>query len=101
MSDILTSDKCTFMGVEFITKLTAARAAVNALHRVADCYESKRDAIKMELDLDAIKDIIRASLVDETMTGDDCQTEYNELMDDFLFVCEILLDEEDFRNEFE
>lgn len=101
MSDILTSDKCTFMGVEFITKLTAARAAVQALHRVADCYESKRDAINMEMDLDAIKDIIRASLVDKTMSGDDCQAEYNELLDDFLYVCEILLDEEDFRNEFE
>lgn len=97
MSDILTSDKCTFMGVEFITKLTAARAAVQALHRVSDCYESKRDAITLEMDLEAIKDIIRASLVDKTMTGDDCQAEYNELMDDFLFVCEILLDEPDFH----
>tara|TARA_R100000544_G_scaffold36699_1_gene25533 strand:+ start:267 stop:569 length:303 start_codon:yes stop_codon:yes gene_type:complete len=99
MSDILTSDKCVFMGVEFLTKLTAARAAIQALHRISDCYESKRDAITLEMDLEAIKDIIRTSLVDKTMSGDDCQAEYNELMNDFLLVCEILLDEGDIKDE--
>lgn len=101
MSDIITDEKCTFMGVDFLTKLMAARKAVEALHRGADCYESKRDAINLEVDLSAIKDILRVNLVDPAMTDDDCQLEYDQLLDDFLSVCEILLDEEDFRNEFE
>ncbi len=100
MSDILTSDKCTFMGVEFITKLTAARAAVTALKTSTDHFKAHH-GIRLEMDLEAVKDVIRISLNDETMTGEDVQAEYNELLSDFLEECAELLDEGDVINESE
>ncbi len=100
MSDIVQRDKCTFMGVEFITKLTAARAAVNSLKNSSDNYKQAH-AIRLDMDLEAIRDIIRVSLMDDTMSSDDVQDEYDNLLDTFLEECLDYLEEGDLTNEFE
>lgn len=88
------------MGIEFITKLTAARTAVNSLKNSSDNYKQAH-AIRLDMDLEAIRDIIRVSLMDDTMSSDDVQNEYDNLLDTFLEECLDYLEEGDITDESE